>query len=98
MLEVLCKPTLTLFVKKPFLFWREKNFPVLYLIWHCHNQLYFATINPYFTRQVHTCFNWFPKLDEERNQIKVSLNHTTYIRLGMAAYVRNTVFQYAAFR
>jgi len=27
MLEVLCKPTLTLFVKKPFLFWRKKNFP-----------------------------------------------------------------------
>ena len=25
-LEVLPKPTLTLFVKKPFLFWREKNF------------------------------------------------------------------------
>jgi len=25
-LEVLCKPTLTLFVKKLFLFWREKNF------------------------------------------------------------------------
>jgi len=24
--EVLCKPTLTLFVKKPFLFWREKIF------------------------------------------------------------------------
>ena len=27
MLEVLPKPTLTLFVKKPFQFWREKNFP-----------------------------------------------------------------------
>jgi len=26
MLEVLCKPTLTLFVKKPFLFWRKKKF------------------------------------------------------------------------
>ncbi len=25
-LEVLCKPTLTLFVEKPFLFWREKIF------------------------------------------------------------------------